>query len=288
MIGQENLKRLVKQQIEDNTFPRFSIFVGDKGSGKRTFINDVIHPLKSDSILYILEDVKVETIRNMIAQAYRSFNTIFVIPNADDMSQAAKNALLKIVEEPCNNHYFIMTLEDTENTLATIRSRGSIYKMDKYSEDEIKQYITEVMFQEFGITDKPEQENKVIDLIVDLAVTPGEAQQFWHSNVFEFYKYVKQVIDNINEVSTTNALKIPIKIITKDGEDGYDLKLFLRMFSKICVDRAIKAATLDSEKEAIKYCLWAKKTNKFIRELKIKGSNKSMLINNWILTIREI
>ena len=38
MIGQQQLSNRIQQLIENDAFPRFSIFVGPKGSGKKTLL----------------------------------------------------------------------------------------------------------------------------------------------------------------------------------------------------------------------------------------------------------
>ena len=85
MIGQKYLKKYVQTLIEEDNFPQFSIFVGPKGSGKKTFMReyfDGIYP----------EDNKVDSIRKIIDMAYKVAHKRFIIPDADDMSNAAKNA----------------------------------------------------------------------------------------------------------------------------------------------------------------------------------------------------
>ena len=135
MIGQKHLQSRIEQLITDRTFPRFSILVGPKGSGKKTFANWIITKIvRHEALSYsqVCPDVKIDTIRQIIESAYKTISTnIYVIPDADTMSNAAKNALLKVTEEPPNNAYFIMTLEDENNTLETIRSRGTVFHMDR-------------------------------------------------------------------------------------------------------------------------------------------------------------
>ena len=125
MIGQKYLKKYVQTLIDEDNFPRFSIFVGPKGSGKKRFLREYFEGIYP-------EDNKVEKKKKIIDMAYKVSHKTFIIPDADDMSNAAKNALLKVVEECPNDNYFIMTLEDEVNTLGTIRSRAQIFYMDMY------------------------------------------------------------------------------------------------------------------------------------------------------------
>ena len=269
MIGQHNLQSRIGQLIEDNTFPRFSIFVGPNGSGKKTFVHEVLIKEITDG-LYEECGIKVDDVRNLIADAYKIHSlAVYFIPDADNMSNAAKNALLKVTEEPPNNAYFIMTLEDENNTLETIRSRATIFHMDRYAPDEIIEYVE----QKYGDT------SEGIEIITDICDTPGDVDTLVTMGVKEFYDYVQLVVDNISEVSIANALKISEKIALKDESDKYDLKLFWRAFQSACIDRA---------GDGIIYCEYAAITSEFMKKLRIKGINKQMLFDNWIFAIREI
>ena len=277
MIGQCNLQSRIEQLIKNRTFPRFSILVGPKGSGKKTLAHEIGHMfnawrVSSDYVdVYRLPDVKIDTVREIITQAYKRITTmVYIIPDADSMSNAAKNALLKVTEEPPNEAYFIMTLEDENNTLETIRSRGTVFHMDRYTPDEIMQYITE----KYGGT-----ADDNVDIFKSICDTPGDADILAKSGVRSFYDYVQLVVDNISEVSLANALKISEKIAMKDESDKYDLKLFWRAFQSVCIDRA---------GDGIIYCEYAAITSEYMRKLRIKGINKQMLFDNWIFTIREI
>ena len=69
----------------------------------------------------------------MIELAYKQTEPIiYLIQDADKMSLGAKNSLLKVIEEPPQQAYFIMELQQIENTLDTIKSRCQEIKLDSY------------------------------------------------------------------------------------------------------------------------------------------------------------
>lgn len=258
MIGQKYLKKYVQTLIDEDNFPRFSIFVGPKGSGKKRFMReyfDGIYP----------EDNKVDSIRKIIDMAYKVSHKTFIIPDADDMSNAAKNALLKVVEECPNDNYFIMTLEDEVNTLGTIRSRAQIFYMDMYYPKDLRDYADAV-----GIKDEEE-----LKIITDVCTTPGDINILCKQGVKDFYDFTKLVLENVADVSLANALKIPSKLSLKDGDDGYDLRLFLRMFMSLCISTQANVE-------------WVKSTSKCLIKLRTKSINKQMLLDMWIFSIREL
>ena len=263
MIGQRNLQSQISQLIENNTFPRFSIFVGPKGSGKRTFVHEVVIKGITDG-LYEECGIKVDEIRELITDAYKIHSTaVYFIPDADNMSLAAKNALLKVTEEPPNNAYFIMTLEDENNTLETIKSRATIFHMDRYTPNEIEEYFK----QKYGVV-----WDREIPIIRSLCETPSEVDMLMTYDATNFYDYVQLVVDNIEDVSIANAFKIPSKVALKDDAEGYDLKLFWKAFIAVCFEKD-QFANIPI-------------TSKYIQKLKIKGINRQMLMDNWILSIR--
>ena len=270
MIGQRYLLNQIEQLIENHTFPRFSILVGPKGGGKKTLAKEIIKSLGGYGCL--CPDVKIETIRGIIHGAYTTFGgiNIYIIPDADNMSNAAKNALLKVTEEPPNNAYFIMTLEDENNTLETIKSRATIFHMDRYTPDEIEEYYrNKFCLSETTIA----LERKEISIVRDLCETPGDVESIMKYDATNFYDYVQLVVDNIKEVSLANALKISSKIALKDGEEGYDLRLFWKTFIEVCFTRM----RIDD----------VMITSKWLRKLKVPRVNKLMLFDSWVLDLRN-
>lgn len=258
MIGQKYLKKYVKTLIEEDNFPRFSIFVGPKGSGKKRFLREYFEGIYP-------EDNKVDSIRKIIDMAYKVAHKTFIIPDADDMSNAAKNALLKVVEECPNDNYFIMTMEDEVNTLGTIRSRAQIFYMDMYFPKDLTDYADVI-----GIKDEEE-----LKIIADVCTTPGDINILCKQGVKDFYEYTKLVFENVADVSLANALKIPDKLALKDGDEGYDLRLFLRMFMSLCISNQANAR-------------WVEYTSRCLTKLRIKGLNKQMLLDTWILSLRGL
>ena len=80
----------------------------------------------------------ISEVRETIENAYTiTDTTCYIFRNADDMKNEAKNALLKVVEEPPNNAYFIMTVQNIDNMLGTIKSRGTVIKMEPYTREEL-------------------------------------------------------------------------------------------------------------------------------------------------------
>ena len=259
MLGQKMLLSAISQQIRENVFPRFSIIVGDAGSEKNEVGKYISKELGANCI--IVDDCKVDNIRDVIADSYRVKTiTVYNIQNADVISAQARNALLKVTEEPPNKAYFVMTLEDENNTLGTIRSRGAIFHMEPYSNADLEVYCRA-------------RYNCFSDYIWDVASTPGDVDLLMQYGVDEFYSFVEKVIDHIATAGGSNAFKISNSIKLKDSdESGYDLRLFWKAFCCICFKR--------------KYFRGLSLTSSYLSLLHIRSVNRLMIFDNWILEIR--
>lgn len=115
-------------QIRDNV-PHALIISGKKGVGLSEAVQYITHvhtnfpvtisPNEKDSIT-------VEVVRSIYSQSNtkNSKKQIFIIDQAEKMSQSAQNALLKRLEEPIHNVSFILVTHTPQLLLPTIQSRA--------------------------------------------------------------------------------------------------------------------------------------------------------------------
>lgn len=278
MLGQEKFLGCLDMVIQSEKMPRFSIVIAERGMESEDVGRYIANKLGADYIQF--PDVKVDTVRDMIKQAYKAHKTtIYNIPNADDMSVNAKNALLKVTEEPPNRAYFVMCLEDTNNTLATIRSRAVIYYMDRCKPEDIKDYARELY------VNKKDVDEDSINLIGKICSTPGEVRMLQKYGAKNFYSYVEYVADRIAKVSGAEMFTLLDRIAYKDEEDKYDCKLFLKAFQSIVLE---SCEGIQDSCDRYCGCLMSSTTGIYLHDLRIKGINKQMLMENWMLSVRQI
>ena len=100
--------------------------------------------------------IPVDDIREMIRlcsqYTYAGGNRVVMIPDAENMTVQAQNCLLKILEEPPQNTYFIMTAGHPDLLLTTVRSRCRTLKLVPWE----KSYIQGIL--ERNGTDKGKAE----------------------------------------------------------------------------------------------------------------------------------
>lgn len=273
MLGQTNLLACLHNMAESGEFPRFSLVVGLPGSGKKTLCTTIAKLLGAQRC-----DIGtgVEDIRNMISLANRvDLPMLYVIGDADKMSVAAENALLKVTEEPPKNAYFVLTVSNINNLLNTIRSRGFTFYMEPYSAKELLAIADEC---KAVLTDTEQS------ILRSACATPGDVKTLLSYGVTDFYNYVIKVFNNIDKVSTCNVFKIGQQLRFKESDtDKYSLELFWSLFSYICIEHFDPIHWADTAK----YVAGVTLTNSAISALRITGVNRQALFDMWLLDIRE-
>lgn len=89
--------------------------------------------------------IGVDRIRELQEQVWQhssqSGATVVVIAQAEQMTEAAANALLKTLEEPPQNNYLLVCPERFSRLLPTIRSRLTVYALPQPSRVEIQDWL---------------------------------------------------------------------------------------------------------------------------------------------------
>lgn len=275
MIGQISLLEELKYLAETHNFPRFSIIVGSRGSGKKLLCYEISKMLECEYA--VVPDVSVETVRQVIATSYKNtLPTVYAFTNTDRMSLQAKNALLKITEEPPHNAYFILTTKNAENTLDTLKSRAELFYMEPYLPSELQEYARKA---DSFISEK------VLEIIHFLCASPGEVGILLkQGDPEEFMDYVALIVDKIGKVPPSNALKAGKRLKFKEADEGYDPELFLRAANSYFLDDCT-----NSKDESLQfYCFEAiSVTHRYLAEFGIKGINKASCFDMWLLDLRK-
>jgi DNA polymerase III delta prime subunit len=88
--------------------------------------------------IFILDDysiVAIRTIKNFLSQKpYQHSSKIIIIKDAHNLQTEAQNALLKMLEEPGENNYFLLTTNRPNQLLSTIISRCHQIKINSSTE----------------------------------------------------------------------------------------------------------------------------------------------------------
>lgn len=209
MIGQKNNINTITKWRINKSVPRFIIISGAEGSGRLTLAKVIIKMINASGVIM---GNSIDDVRTTIENAYTiTDTTCYIFRNADDMRNEAKNALLKVVEEPPNNAYFIMTVQNIDNMLGTIKSRGTVLDMEPYSRNELESLCMD-------------------ELLLEYCSTPGQLK-IDKNEVENAENCADEIINALIDKSGTRLLKSTTQLRTKKtGTDKIDCDLFFRIF----------------------------------------------------------
>ena len=149
---------------------------------------------------------QIRKIRNFLSQkSIESEKKIILIIDAHLLNEAASNSLLKILEEP-NNGIFILLTSRLNLLLETIRSRCQIVKFNSFSSKEIESYLRSnfdpsklKILRKFNIQDLVNSSNgspnKVIDNI-----------EVWNQMSDEIMNKIDLPLKNVTEILKISKL----------------------------------------------------------------------------------
>ena len=263
--------------IDFNTVPRFLILTGAKGSGKYTLAKWFTKQMKA----FLVEpELSVDAVREVVKNCYKcSGDTVYIFRDADRMSAAAKNALLKVTEEPPRQAYFVLTVQNAENALETLRSRGTVIPMAPYTLEQRQEYLDHIL----------EKSAKSLDggarsLIVCAADNLGQVERYAAMDVEELSDFCNLVVDKIGVVTGVNAFKIGQRIKIKEDGDGYEPDLFFQMLNYVLMRRIMEG---DGYYDSRVYAKMLRICSKYAQELTFVGVKKDATLDMWILEMRE-
>lgn len=245
--------------------PQLSIISAPKGAGKSLLVKKLAEK-QNMRIQYI--GTKVDNIRDLIQDSVALEQpTLFVITEGDSMSIGAKNALLKITEEPPKNCYIAIEIRDMNTVLDTIQSRGTLFEIDRYSYNDLRQFALEYL----GMTNNEDTFN-----ICQISITPGDIKLYQEIGYKDCYNYAEMVYNNIMRVTTGNAFKIKNKLDFTGKGEGFPIDMFFNILLFVCRQHI--------EDEQAKYIIRC--TLNALSMSKVTGANKEMAFDIWVLDCR--
>ncbi len=154
--------RLVAQDAARGELSHAYLFVCPDGRNLRSFLKELaIQIMRADARCARLireeqcqdcrifpapgEKATVADVKELLDACYikpaESDRRLFVFDRVQDMLAPAQNKLLKILEEPPENVYFLLGTENDFPVLSTVKSRTKRLELLSFSESEIAEYI---------------------------------------------------------------------------------------------------------------------------------------------------
>ena len=199
----ENFNFIKKLYLE-NKLPKVLMLSGKKGSGKSTIINHLMYYIFDKSnydeknnvinnnsifykqfinniflnIIYLpgcdYKNIKVDDIRDLKKNIYQTSISekprFIILDDIELFNTNSLNGLLKIIEEPTNNNYFLLINNKSKTLIETIKSRCLDFKVILSEHKRLG--IINSLIKKFNI-------NSIIDPITS-QLTPGNFIKFNH------------------------------------------------------------------------------------------------------------
>ena len=220
LIGQEDNLELIKNW---NKLPNFLIIQGEEHSGKNHL---VLYLCQLFKLHYKEVPKSVKEIRNLVDVMAPNSNTIYHLKNFDDASIQAKNALLKVTEEPIPGNYIVIT---GGPQIKTLQSRARLIIMSPYKYNDIENMYTKYYT------------NIDSRLLYDAGINTPAKIEFYKSceNIEEILEHAYDIFDKITYLNATDYIPIMKLFDNRYDKGTVDVcMLFLNMLIKLIENKA--------------------------------------------------
>ena len=224
LVGHKKNFNFFKDLILKDMLPKVIMLSGEKGIGKATLINHIMHfyfekknydennnkILKRthftelyendlfSNIIYLkgseFKNTKIEDIRilksNLLKTTLNNDKRFIIFDDVENFNTNSLNALLKLIEEPGANNYFILINNRTKPLLETIKSRSLEIKiiLDEESRKKIISFLLKNFEQKISLNE---------DLV---ATTPGNFLKFNYVIQTNKIKIEDNFLDNLEKL----------------------------------------------------------------------------------------
>lgn len=252
ILGHEQIKEHFQKAIESNKVSHAYILTGESGMGRKSLANAFALTLlcekgKSEpcmqchackqvlsgnhpDLIYVthekpasigVDDIRKQINDTVMVRPYSSYYKVYLVDEAEKMTQQAQNALLKTIEEPPSYAIIILLTTNQEAFLPTILSRCVQLKLKPLRDFVVKSYLTESM-------KVPEAEADVYaafargNLGKAISIAASEDFKEMHKEILHLLKHIKDM--DISEMIDY------IQKLKDDHLDIYECLDFMQMW----------------------------------------------------------
>lgn len=176
VVGHADIIQYIQNAVTEDKVSHAYIMNGERGSGKKLLANlfaqtlqcerggnepcyechsckqalsgnhpDIITVQHEKPSSISVDEIRVQVNEDIQVKPYSGKYKVYIIPEADLMTQQAQNALLKTIEEPPAYAVIILLTENAQKLLPTICSRCVMLKLRNIKDQLVKKYLMENM-----------------------------------------------------------------------------------------------------------------------------------------------
>ena len=209
---------------------------------KNKIIDKTLRNLYSD--LMVVDTLNIDTVRDIIKKSYTSSHEggakVFILKNIQDIRKESANAMLKLIEEPTKDNFFIL-ISKRLNILSTIKSRSIIYRIrkstpeelgvdkyvynfflgfsndiEKYKEKEIDLMLEKTYNSIGGVLKEYEKEKSIEDKINLYKCLRNFVQESSNLKKYEKIKFAEDIYMNASKESVNLIVEYLINLVKRD------------------------------------------------------------------------
>ncbi len=223
IIGNEEIKEMLKTAIQNKTVSHSYLFIGIQGIGKKILAEEFakqmlcLEPNQNGNCKSCIEfetnnhpdymiiepdgnSIKIEQIRFLQKKIQEkpiiAKKKVYIINDAEKMTTEAQNCLLKTLEEPPEFATIILIGTQENLFLPTIKSRCMILKFRAIEDEKIKQYMQE----NYGLTNLPKNRLKLFQGSIGKAIALKDKQ--------EEYDKIEKLVENLNQKDLLEIIQL--------------------------------------------------------------------------------
>ena len=199
---------------------------------KNKIIDKTLRNLYSD--LMVVDTLNIDTVRDIIKKSYTSSHEggakVFILKNIQDIRKESANAMLKLIEEPTKDNFFIL-ISKRLNILSTIKSRSIIYRIRKSTPEElgVDKYVYN-FFLGFS-NDIEKYKEKEIDLMLEKSYKAigGVLKEYEKEKNIEvkidLYKCLRNFVQESSNLKKYEKIKFAEDIYLNSSKENVNLIL---------------------------------------------------------------
>lgn len=268
IIGQDSIKKHLQMGLSQGNISHAYIINGETGSGRHLLASALTKTLlcenptdegdacgkcrsclQADSsnhpdIRFIthekasisVDDIREQLVNDIAIKPYSSGHKIYIIPDANKMTEQAQNALLKTIEEPPEYAVIILLTETSETLLETIRSRCIVLNTRPLEKEQIKQYLIKSLQME------PERAEIAAGFCQG---NVGKAINFASSEDFQETKAdTLRLVKQIDDMDITDMVSMIKELNQRKGKINEYLDLMLLWYRDVLMFKVTKDANI--------------------------------------------
>lgn len=218
IVGHQKQKEILSRSLDSGNISHAYLFFGDSGIGKYKIACEFAKQIlktesldnypdfkviskKADKKDILVEQIRKELIDEVYIVPAAGDRKVYIINNAEALTVAAQNTLLKTLEEPPKYITIILVSSNISAFLTTILSRVTKISFEGISDEELKAYI----YEKYKVTFKD-------NILKYLNGSIGKSEDVIENNLLEKFEAVDELYGLLNGLNTIGAIKYSTNI----------------------------------------------------------------------------